>query len=82
LLLDMDFVATEQLRSAPQHIRSALAAAAQDLGAIDRFELVTGARYAIEERAGKAPPPDDEDRKTLGPHFFRGRDLVLDRLDS
>ncbi len=73
----MDPVATEQLRSAPKELCAAVAAAAQDLGAIDRFELVTGARYGIEEQAGKASPPDDDDRKTLGPYFFRGRDLVL-----
>lgn len=78
----MDFVATEQLRSAPKNIRSAIADAAAGLAAIDQFELVTGARYAIEERAGNAPPPDAEDRETLGPFFFRGRDLVLTRLAS
>lgn len=44
---------------------------------MDRFELVTGARYAIEEKAGNAPPPAPEDRDALGPHFFRGRELVL-----
>lgn len=78
----MDFVATEQLREAPKNIRTAIADAAAELGVIDRFELVTGARYAIEEQAGKALPPDAEDRRTLGPNFFRGRDLVLTRLAS
>jgi hypothetical protein len=43
---------------------------------------VTGARYGIEERAGNAPPPDDDDRRTLGPLFFRGRELVLQRTAS
>lgn len=78
----MDFAATEQLRSAPQEVRSALAAAVENLGCIEGFELLTGARYAIEEQAGKAPPPDEEDRKTLGTYFFRGRDLVLQRSVS
>lgn len=75
----MDFTVSEQLRSAPLDVRALVADAAQGLGIIDRFELVTGARYAMEERAGKAPPPDEEDRRTLGPHFFRGRELVLKR---
>lgn len=73
----MDHVSTKQLSSAPSGVRSAVVAAAQGLAAIDQFELVTGARYGIEERAGKAPPPNDDDRKTLGPFFFRGRDLAL-----
>jgi hypothetical protein len=78
----MDRVSAEQLSSASSDVRSAVVAAAQELAAIDRFELVTGARYAIEERAGKAPPPDEDDRRTLGPYFFRGRDLVLQRSAS
>jgi len=73
----MDFTVSEQLRSAPQDVRALVADAARGLGIIDRFELVTGVRYGIEEKAGNAPPPDEEDRRTLGPYFFRGRDLVL-----
>lgn len=78
----MDRVSAEQLSSASHDIRSAVIAAAQGLAPIDLFELVTGARYGIEERAGKAPPPDDDDRRTLGPYFFRGRELVLQRTAS
>jgi hypothetical protein len=73
----MDSVVSVHLRSAPHDVREAVVAAVRGLGSIETFELVTGARYGIEERAGKAPPPDDEDRKTLGSYFFQGRDLVL-----
>lgn len=78
--MTMNIVATEQLRLAPQDVRSAVAAAAQSLAAIDQFEFVTGARYGIEEKAGNAPPPSEQDREMLGPHFLRGRELVLKRL--
>lgn len=73
----MDSAAIVHLKTAPQSVRRAVAAAAKELGPIDLFELVTGARYGIEEQAGKVPPPDETDRRTLGPFFFRGRELVL-----
>lgn len=74
----MDLASTEQLRSAPQVVRTAVARAVKDLPAIERFELVTGVRYGIEERAGKASPPDAHDHETLGSYFFRGRELALE----
>lgn len=73
----MNQIASDQLQAAPRDVRNAIARAASTLPPIERFELVTGARYGIEEQAGKAPPLSDDDRRTLGRFFFQGRDIVL-----